>query len=905
MLNIYQWFYKNVWPLKWEWILVNYKEGKTLIYGTIWIWKSFLFFDAPAFWLYKNAQRTITNKDSDTWEVQVLFSDKDRFYLIIRKTKLTNKWKDSVKSYFYSIEKNKNFIDFLEDCKQKEVITKNNDILTLLNFNQIKLENLTEEFKQESQLQNALDSLLPHIEVFKSTISIWQESDNIFEVENSRRISILKSVFWLIWIDDAKEIINERKKDIYSMIKAKQDKENYQEKFDKYTENINNYRRHLEEKIEDEELVKLKESLEFDDSLKLDMENAQKINVDINKIIQENKIKLKEYWEKNEKFKNLKENREKLDNKTKEKRKEISQINDEITRNLEKLENEKNSKKEKEEINFAIKKNEEKIKEISWKYEDLGKVYKDFLEQVNSVKFKKQELERQKKEISQTEKEIFAIENIIKNWNQEKLQNLKKEKEDLEKENELKIDFQEFDFQEYKALSINDLEKNLEKIKEKWITYADKTKDLKKQKDEILQNIENIKNELEAKNNEIECPNCGEKINLNKIKNGNYFEKQLQKLNENLKIADEAISTTEVKTAELRDYRVKKNISNIMKIIAKYWENENKIKEISQKLNLEEKQLEEISQNKGKKESLEKILEDLKKKNEALSEEIKDLEKNIDFKIEEDWQKKREITLKLEDDKKVLQNIETELQNFGKLQNIQENLKENKNRIEEEFKGNEKEINNLDEEIFKIEKELASDKSTQLQENEIELTNLKESISIFNNFIDDYNKNKLDLINLQKEFVLLKNLANIFWKELVIYVFQDRISALQDLINYFLEDVVDFKLNIALDEKGENLDIFVQDEKWKREVQSLSGWQKNALKIGWILWINKLNNSKMLFLDETINNFDKQSVHMISEKIKNFTEQNNLKFFMVTHSEILQQIDIWTEVLDLNLHFKI
>jgi DNA repair exonuclease SbcCD ATPase subunit len=116
-----------------------------------------------------------------------------------------------------------------------------------------------------------------------------------------------------------------------------------------------------------------------------------------------------------------------------------------------------------------------------------------------------------------------------------------------------------------------------------------------------------------------------------------------------------------------------------------------------------------------------------------------------------------------------------------------------------------------------------------------------------------------------------------------------------------LQDVVDFKLIISLNESGDKLDIYIEDEKWKRDVKSLSGGQKTALRIARILWINKLQNSKVLFLDETINNFDEQSVYNIAQKIKEFTETNAQKFYMITHSEVLQQMDIRDKTLELDL----
>jgi ABC-type uncharacterized transport system ATPase component len=57
----------------------------------------------------------------------------------------------------------------------------------------------------------------------------------------------------------------------------------------------------------------------------------------------------------------------------------------------------------------------------------------------------------------------------------------------------------------------------------------------------------------------------------------------------------------------------------------------------------------------------------------------------------------------------------------------------------------------------------------------------------------------------------------------------------------------------------------------------------------------------MLFLDETINNFDQESVHLIAQKIREFIDENDMKFYMITHSDILQAMNIWTENVQLKL----
>ncbi|HCB51059.1 TPA: hypothetical protein DEP21_00465 [Patescibacteria group bacterium] len=57
-----------------------------------------------------------------------------------------------------------------------------------------------------------------------------QDSDNIFELLPSERLNVLKNVFGLLGIDEAKETISEKKKEISYKLKAYTDTSKYDEK---------------------------------------------------------------------------------------------------------------------------------------------------------------------------------------------------------------------------------------------------------------------------------------------------------------------------------------------------------------------------------------------------------------------------------------------------------------------------------------------------------------------------------------------------------------------------------------------------------------------------------------------------------------------------------------------------
>ena len=92
------------------------------------------------------------------------------------------------------------------------------DIETILKLKTWALEEVV--FKNETDLQQQLNVLLPPQEVFESTIFLLQDSDNIFEMQPSERLEVLKNVFWLLWIDESKDFVKDKHKDVTFQIKA-------------------------------------------------------------------------------------------------------------------------------------------------------------------------------------------------------------------------------------------------------------------------------------------------------------------------------------------------------------------------------------------------------------------------------------------------------------------------------------------------------------------------------------------------------------------------------------------------------------------------------------------------------------------------------------------------------------
>jgi len=178
-----------------------------------------------------------------------------------------------------------------------------------------------------------------------------------------------------------------------------------------------------------------------------------------------------------------------------------------------------------------------------------------------------------------------------------------------------------------------------------------------------------------------------------------------------------------------------------------------------------------------------------------------------------DYKQYEQLQSKFEKENEVLSSLTEELE---KISNKEKHI----NQLNGVLKEIENQIKEVDTNILKLqtrETEINNKMNTinisKLNQQEKNILALKEEIVKLNDLIKDYQKNKLTIIELKHELSLLKDLSSIFGKELVVYVFSDYISNLQALINYFIQDIVNFSLTIQLNEKGENLDIFVEDEK--------------------------------------------------------------------------------------------
>lgn len=168
------------------------------------------------------------------------------------------------------------------------------------------------------------------------------------------------------------------------------------------------------------------------------------------------------------------------------------------------------------------------------------------------------------------------------------------------------------------------------------------------------------------------------------------------------------------------------------------------------------------------------------------------------------------------------------------------------------------------------------------------------------NLISDYKNLQLKIKALAEQSKILDNLYTILNKELLLFVLSEYLPILSEVINSYLVGVVDYQISIRLTETSEKLELETKilDNKGERDIKSLSGGQRAILKLVWMLAISSYMKTKLLFLDETINNLDNETVGRVAEMLNDFVKQRAMKFYTITHNSEIQSMNIWDQVIE-------
>ena len=849
MINLIAAYYENIWPFKETCCSLFFDEWKYLIKAPIWSGKSFLFFDAPRYALYKDSSRNMLNLQSKNWEISLIFEVDWSYYLVKRILKRTSAWNDSCSSQLFII--NYDGENLLKDIKNltwnTEILQWWENVIEKFELENGKLRNLEEiSFKNETDLQTTFEWLLPPKEVFLSTVFLLQDADNIFEMRPSDRLIVLKNVFNLLWIDDAKEKIQEKKKEVWYKLKALQD---HSLQDNKLRANLKDLWNKVNELENNEELKKiLSVNNQYFEDIEWFFDQISLSDFSLN-------------WLEKEPF-------EKAEKLIQEKIDVVIKLDTQIWE----LKNQKNSLlQQKQQNEREFQSNKLKIQELQIKIENID------TKKWNELKEKKMWL-YQKWEDLDKNADYSVFSDFINFWN--KNVGSDEEMEILENPKNLKSAFDVLQTAknvwvrlksliESEKIKLENIELQFKNWTENQNREIEKLKDLKsRKKDEIKQQqirIEEL-DKMWAENSDFDCPDlCKKCPHINAINKQQFeqYSQQKEKLNQ----------TLETMKTEFEQQDFDQKIKELQEAKNPEW--------VDFKKDLEKKIKEQTDFSNSLKDYLIKIWfaewEKSYREWESIQVEIQNVDKQL-------FQREQE-SKNLESYQKEKVAAETSLQHLEKSQQEQEN-----------------QIKSLNDKIQEIQTEKEKSNSQYLQQQQRDIKQIFQNISQIEQLVEDSVSNQNFMKKLQEDEKKLSRLYSILSKEIVLFALDDYLPILSDIINDYLAQCVDYSIQMHIVENNEKLELEAKilDWKWEREVKSLSGGQRTILKLVRMLAISSYLHTPLLFLDETINNLDADTVWKVSEMINNFVKQRTMKFYTVTHNKEIQDMQIWDDVIEID-----
>ena len=682
--------------------------------------------------------------------------------------------------------------------------------------------------------------------MFLSTVFLLQDADNIFEMRPADRLIVLKNVFNLLWIDDAKEKVQEKKKEIWYKLKALQDHSLQDNKLRANLKSLWNDLKILEEDDELREI--LSENNEFFENIESFFDQISLNDFSLN------------WLERSpfEKAENLIHNKMdaviKLDTQLNEFQQQFLALN-----------------QQKNQISKDIQAAKISISGLQMKIENID------VKKWSELKEKKIELYKKSDSLS-SNAEYSDFSGFIEFWNKSAENDESFEK--LEMPNDLKSAFDILQIAknawsslktliESEKVKLENLDLQAKNRKENHDREVEKMKESKSRKeDEIKQQQVRIEelDKMWAENSDFDCPDLCKKCPYINAINKQQFEQysqQKEKINQALE--------TMKSEYEKQDY-------------------DSKIKELENQKNPEW-------------EDFKKDLERKLKGQIEFSNSLREYLINLWF---AEWEKSYHELGSIQDEiqsiDKQLFKREEETKNLEKYQQDKVAYETSLQHLEKSLQEQDKQICELNVKIewLKAEKEKSNWLKLQQQQNWIK--QIFQTISQVEQLVIDSINNKNLTKQLQEDEKKLSRLYSILSKEIVLFALDDYLPVLSDVINDYLSQCVDYSIKMQIIENWEKLelDAKILDSKWEREVKSLSGGQRTVLKLVWMLAVSSYLHTPLLFLDETINNLDIDTVWKVSEMIDNFVKQRTMKFYTVTHNKEIQDMQIWDDVIEVN-----
>ncbi len=808
---------------------IRIASWNTLVKAPIGTGKSFLYFDIPLFILYKYSNRNLINAHSSSAWVTGIVQIDDRYYGIHRSLK-RSRVKESCSSrirtwtgseeeilpclHQETIDKPINF--FVDHSLREEIITKN-----------------------ESDLHQQREQLIPPREVFVTTQMLTQDSEHIFQMQPADRVEVFKHIFGMIGIDHAKEIIQDHRRSLQQHITIKKDYSRSNEQLRQELGQIFHMFGILSESIqtalpsihqEYSLRTSMKDQLSID-QYSLNPSRSSECN-QIQQDLQQQRSRVIEQQTRiqhlDEQIFSYREQSRSLSDQHTALQQQIQLLSTQLSQSPEtqqsSIQSQRNLlQKQIEELKTSIPVQaleqfvqeyphiiDSNLQEISihtiagyiQQLIDTGKQLQWQILLIQTQIQQQQELQQQSKQHLQQRLQTLQEQKI---WQQSRLQTLQQQLSEIDKTLSAALLFD--------CEKINDSCPFVDRIN------ASSIKALKTQREHIIQTINQATQDIQSTEQEYQ-----------------HISQQIQQTWHTPKL-DTNQQAQQIQTLQQEQLLIKEFLWSIG--WKQVLEHSTQYQQYTLQAQQFDQQLLQISQD----------LQDRQHKAAQLQQQ--------------------ELSLKHIEQQR--QQIESQLQSLIPQR----------------------------EQLLTVNGSMSGDQITVLLD---QIQQLQQHITIIQRLISQHQQDKIQLLDLQEQERISSDLVKIFAKDLLREVVRTQLPLISEVLNNYLSQVVEYQIQLDLKDLSNGsleLDTIITDHRGSREVKSLSGGQKVVLKLARILSIASFLRVRCLFLDETINNLDTETIAHVAVLFESFTKKYPIAFVCVTHSPEIQQMNMRDHIIEL------
>jgi len=905
MLNIHAISYHNIWPFAGKKLSVFFRGGKYLIKAPIGSGKSFLFFDGPMYGLYKHAERKMLNIHHKTGYIKIIFSIHDQRYLITRSLS-QGKSKESCTSQQYIIHDSNTIESYLHS---DTIIQHDVDIEELLRQQSVAMEEIS--YKNETDLQQTLTTLLPPREVFSSTMFLLQESQNIFELTPGDRIDILKNIFDLMSIDSAKDSIADKRREVQLQKKILGDTQHQDSKLRVLVGQIITRYHALAARTERVSISSYRSAIQEREMI-VDKVTLQAFSIPdpIHRLLQTLNELFKTHQQQQLQYQQHIDHIQSSIHKHSQK---ITQLQEEITqqqRQYKTIEQEiaqanladpqalkqqisdiqQQQETQQASIDIAAYRSIAAKLSITPPAEDntLAFAYQIIQASIQQGKLLTQEKENYSNQITtlqarhdEYQKQLTELDPASGTTSHQELQQaIQREQQLVQKE----IDASD---QAYKLLTAqeHDIQQRIQSIQDRMTALSTDNPDIAACVSEIKQAITLHDQDALDRITTIVTKYLG--------------DKQLAALSQELHTVQEQLTHL--------DYANKHNAHTIHiqtlqeKIRLLTTDPWSVLVDFFVQLDSKRTQIQLQIQSLDYTSNYQTLQTHLS----AVQEQIHDIKQ---FLQDNDYKQIESAYQVYQQQEQQKQQLYKQLDSIDSLIKEQEHKQQQLQTLQTQIQQRQQDIQSLEQDIVQDKKQLEDFVAQNthiptdtLQDREQQVKTIERSLHTIQELVQDHTSNQQKLTSLIQDEKILNNLHHIVSKELLLLVLGESLDVLTDIINVYLAQIFSLQLHLEIQKTSSDkveLAAYCEDEHGKREVKSLSGWQKTILKLVWMLAIASYLRSPMLFLDETINNIDTDTVSKVADMLSDFVKKNDIKLYTITHSEQIQNMNIWDGIVE-------